>query len=164
MADGKAYFDLELRPNRSMEPRLFRWTVLGVGLLFALMALRFLVLGAWPVLPFLLADVALLAWAMRASYRSGRAVEYVRLSDERLTVRRVSAAGRERRVQLEPFWTRVELEVLDERQNRLWLRTRERRVSVGAFLSPPERVALADVIGEGLARFRAGCRAGDPRG
>lgn len=155
MQARKPYFDLELRPNRSMDPRLFWWAVAGVAGLFLLMAVRFLFLGAWPILPFMLIDVALLAWAMRASYRSGAAAEYVRLDAERLTVRKVTAFGQERRYALEPFWTRVELERIDAEQNRLWLISRQRRVLVGAQLSPPERVAIAEVLRDGLARFRA---------
>jgi uncharacterized membrane protein len=154
MDAGKAYFDLVLRPNRSMDPRVFWWVVTGVAGLFLLMALRFVYLGAWPVLPFLVIDVALMAWAMRASYRAGAAAEYVRLDDARLTVRKVTAQGLERRYGLEPYFARVELERLPDDTNRLWVSSRGRRVLVGQFLSPPERVAVADVMRAGLAELR----------
>lgn len=154
MDAGKAYFDLVLRPNRSMDPRIFWWAVTGIAGVFLLMALRFVYLGAWPVLPFLVIDVALMAWAMRASYRSGAAAEYVRLDDERLTVRKVTAQGLERRYGLEPSFARVELERLPDDSNRLWVSRRGRRVLVGQFLSPGERVAVADVMRAGLAELR----------
>lgn len=156
MASGQAYFDLVLRPNRSMDPRVFWWAVLGVGGVFFLMALRFVVLGAWPVLPFLVIDLGLMAWAVRASYRSGAAAEYVRLDDERLTVRKVTAQGQERRYGLEPYFARVRLEELPDDDNRLWVESRGRRVLVGACLSPPERAAVARVIIDGLARLKRG--------
>ncbi len=157
MDHGKpAIFDLELRPNRSLPPRQFRLMIGGVGVIFLLMGVRFLFLGAWPILPFMVADVLLLAWAMRASYRSGRASEHLRLDADGLELVRVAAHGAARRVRLEPHWARVELERMGADQNRLWLTSRGRRLAVGTFLSPAERVDVARVIEDGLARFRSG--------
>jgi len=148
------YFDLTLTPNRSLDRRHARWIVLGVGAVMALMALRMWVLGAWLVVPFLAIDVALVAWAFRASYRSGTGSETLRLSDDDLVVRRRSPEGVERSIRLEPLWTRVTLERQAMKQNRLWLVARGTRVSVGRFLSPPEREAIYEVIADGLERFR----------
>ncbi len=148
------YFDLVLTPNRSLKPRHARWLVLGFGLVMLVTGLRMLVLGAWPVIPFLAIDLALLAWAFRASYRSGRSYEAVRLDEDDLVVRRCSPEGRERRIRLEPLWTTARLERLAMRQNRLWLTAPDRRVAVGRFLSPREREAIYAVIADGLERFR----------
>jgi uncharacterized membrane protein len=151
-----SYFDLELRPNRPLAPRHALWLVAAVGFVFLLMGLRFLFLGAWPILPFMLADVLLLGWALRASWRSGRARERVWLDETGLSLVRVQASGRHQRVNLPPHLARVELEVLGNRQNRLWLTADGRREPVGGFLSPPERADIARVIDDGLARFRRG--------
>ena len=148
------YFDLVLTPNRSLDRRHARWLVAGVGLLMLLTGVRLLVLGAWPVIPFLGIDVALLAWAFRASYRSGRGFEALRLDEDDLVVRRRSPEGRERRIRLEPMSTTARLERMAMRQNRLWLTARDQRVAVGRFLSPGEREAIYEVIAEGLERFR----------
>ena len=149
-----AIFDLELRPNRSMPQRHFWLMMAGVAAIFALMGLRFLVLGAWPILPFMLADLALLWWAMRASYRSGRASEHLRLDEDGLELVRISPHGAARRTRIEPHWARVELERLNEDENRLWLLSRGHRHALGQFLSPAERAELAQVIERGLATFR----------
>ncbi len=151
-----AVLDLTLRPNRSLPRHQARWLVAGVGGVFLLGGLRFLALGAWPVLPFMAIDVALLWWAFRASYRSGRAYETVRLDAFDLTVRKVAANGRERRFRLEPFWARARLEDLPSGDNRLSLVSRQVRVTVGHCLSPPERAAVHAAIETGLARWRAG--------
>lgn len=155
-----AIFDLELRPNRSMPERHFWRMIAGVAVIFLAMGVRFLVLGAWPILPFMLVDLALLWWAMRASYRSGRASEHLRLDSEGLELVRVAAHGQIRRTRIEPHWARVELEELGADQNRLWLTapnpsgsTRARH-AIGAFLSPGERAEIARVIEAGLAAFR----------
>ena len=148
------YFDLWLTPNRSLPQSKAKWLIVGFGAVMGLAALRMIALGAWPVAPFLLGDVALVAWAFRASYRSGEASEQVRLDDEALTVRRRAPGGRERGTTLEPFWTRVRLEKLAMRQNRLWLTARGRSLLVGQFLSPGERESIHGVIEDGLARYR----------
>jgi len=157
MQSGKpdrAYFDLELRPNRSLRRQHFWWMIAAVAGVFMLMGLRLLLLGAWPAIPFMVADLGLLWWAMRASYRSGLLVERLRLDQRGLEFIRVSPHGRFRAVRLEPLRARVELERLAMEQNRLWLRAGDRRLVIGSFLSPPERVEVAEVIEDGLRRFR----------
>lgn len=151
-----AYFDLRLTPNRSLDRRHARWLMIAVAGVFMLGGVRLLVLGAWPVIPFMVADVALLGWALRASYRSGRAYEMLRLDDEALTVRKVTQAGTERRFRFEPFGTRVELERVSDLENHLWLASRDLRVAIGGCLSPGEREEIHAVIASGLARCRAG--------
>lgn len=158
MRDGKpqpAYFDLELRPNRSLLPGRFGWLLAGVAAVFGLMGLRFLLLGAWPILPFMLVDLLLLGWAMRASYRSGAAMERVRLDRRGLEVIRVSPTGRVETHRLESWRTRVDLERLPMDQNRLWLVSGQNRIAVGSFLAPFEREEIASVIADGLRRYRA---------
>ncbi len=150
------YFDLTLTPNRSFNPKHVPLMLGGVVLVLGLAALRFLMVGAWMVLPFLLADVALLAWAFRASYRSGHAYEEIALRHGTLTVRKVSASGAVRAFAFEPLWTRVQLETLPTRENRLWLASRGKRLKIGYFLSPPERAEIHAFIADGLARYRAG--------
>lgn len=151
-----AIFDLELRPNRPMEPRQMWLMLAGVAAVFLLMGLRFLFLGAWPILPFMALDLALLAWALRESKRSGRQSEHLRLDADGMELVRIPAHGAPRRTRIEPHRARVELEKLGDDENRLWLTARDARHPLGAFLSPPERAEIARVIEEGLARFRAG--------
>ncbi|MFQ3596150.1 MAG: DUF2244 domain-containing protein [Sphingomonadaceae bacterium] len=150
--------NLRIWPHRSMAPRHFRLAVAGVAILFLLMALRFVMLGAWPILPFLLVDVALLAWALRASYRSANAAEHLLLDERELVLVRVNPLGGRQRVRLEPLSVRVELERFPDARNRLWLRSREHRVALGSFLSAAEREALAREVEAGLARWRSGAR------
>jgi uncharacterized membrane protein len=133
-----------------------RWVVGGVGVMFFLGGLRFLALGAWPILPFMLLDVGLLWWAFRASYASGRGHERLVLAQGRLELLRVSAAGQERRFGFEPLWTRVMLEETPLGDVKLWLAARERRVRLGQFLSPRERREVGKLVSSVLADYRAG--------
>lgn len=148
--------DLTLTPNRSFQSQHVRWVLGGVGCLFFLGGLRFLALGAWPIVPFMALDLALLWWAFRASYASGRGHERLVLADDRLELLRVSPKGAERRFGFEPLWTRVLMEEKPLGDVQLWLTARERRVSVGRFLSPRERREVGEVINAGLAAYRSG--------
>ena len=147
-------FDLRLTPNRSFNRRHVAPLLGTVGGIFALMGLRFLLLGAWLIIPFMIADLALLGWAFRASYRSGRAYEEIRLGGDVLTVRKVSADGRAQTFAFQPFWTRVELERMSARQNRLWLASKGRKLRIGWFLAPQEREEIHALIAQGLQRYR----------
>lgn len=151
-----AFFDLDLRPNRPMQPRQMWLMLAGVAAIFLLMGLRFLFLGAWPILPFMLVDVGLLGWALAESRRSGRQSEHLRLDADGLELVRINRHGRPSRTRIEPHWARVELEQLSADENRLWLAARGRRHPVGVFLSPAERAEIATVIEDGLRRFRNG--------
>lgn len=153
-----ALLDLTLTPNRSLDRLHSRWLIAAVGGVFLLFGMRLLFLGAWPVLPFMLADLLLLAWAFRASYRSGRAYEWLRIEDGWLTLCRVSPNGQRRPIRFDPYRTQARLERLALDQNRLWLTSGAQRASVGAFLSPAEREALLPVLSAGLARWRVAQR------
>src|SRR5690606_3503245 len=87
------FFHALLTPHRSLGPKGFRILMammiaisLGCGLLF-------LSLGAWPVFGFLGLDLALIYWAFRANYRSGRAQEEIFVSRTCLDIRQTSPKG-----------------------------------------------------------------------
>jgi uncharacterized membrane protein len=147
--------DLTLTPNRSFDRRHMRWMIAGIGGFFFIGGLRFLALGAWPILPFMVADVLLLWWAFRASYAAGRGHERVVLAGDTLTLSRVTAQGAERRFGFEPLWTRVDIEETPLGDAHVWLAARGRRVRVGQFLSAPERREVGATIAAALSRYRA---------
>lgn len=150
------FLDLTLTPNRSFDRRHMRWMIGAVGGVFFLGGLRFLALGAWPILPFMLADVLLLWWAFRASYAAGRGHERVTLADDALTLVRVSPHGTEKRFGFEPLWTRVQIEETPLGDAHVWLTAHGRRVRVGHFLSAPERREVGARIAAALSNYRAG--------
>lgn len=149
--------DLTLTANRSLSPNHARWLIGLVGGIFFLGGLRFLALGAWPVLPFMAVDVALLWWAFRASHASGAGHERVLLAGDSLTLTRVTARGQEKRFGFEPLWTRVQVDEFPLGDAQIWLAARDRRVSVGRCLSAPERREVAAAIAAALTTYRQGC-------
>ncbi len=149
------YIDLTMRPNAAMAERQ-RWLVVaGVAAIMLLGAVRFVLLGAWPVAVFGVADVALLAWALHASAKAAQAREQVHLVGDALIWHAIGPGGVTRTERMEPGAARVELEALLPRGNRLFLAERGgRRVLVGAFLTAAEREEVRGVIEAGLMRWR----------
>lgn len=150
-ADQQAVLDLVLRPHRSLTRTGFH-ALMGLLLAFGMLSgLVFWLVGAWPVLGFLGADVLLIYLAFRISYAGARAYERVRLSAEALTVEHVDHWGHRREVALQPHWLRVDV---NETPSGLTLTSRGRSVAIAAFLPPDELDEVANMIRAALARLR----------
>ncbi len=153
---GPVLFDAVLTPHRSLPLAGYRLLIGGLAAFAGLAGLVFLLLGAWPVLGFFGLDIALLALCFKVNYRQGRHHERLRLTPDALTVERMSAAGRVERVQLPPWWLRVEIDRSGIRPGSLTLATHGRCETVGTFLAPWEQVEVADALQQALAPLRAG--------
>jgi uncharacterized membrane protein len=148
-----AFFDIELKPYRSLGPRGFAVLIGAVALGNLGAGVAFWMIGAWPVFGFCGLDVLLVYLAFKFSYRQQRAREFIRLDDTALEVRRRDVRGREKVWRLQPYWLRVECDAEDESaQLRLW--SHGRALTLGVFLSPDERRRLADGLREALWRWR----------
>jgi len=150
--DGDYLFDAVLYPHRSLGPRGFALLMAAIALVGFGGGLAFLLAGAWPVFGFLGLDVALIYWAFKASYRSGRAHEVVRLTERELTVERVAASGRSRRWSFQPYWLRIEIDDPPEHASQLVLASHGRHLSIGSFLTPQERGEFAAALRQALAK------------
>ena len=72
-------FDAVLYPHRSLSPAGF-WLIMGaISLVSFTAGIAFLLKGAWPILGFFGLDVLLMYVAFKASYRSGRLHETIRM-------------------------------------------------------------------------------------
>lgn len=151
----KMLFRAELRPNLSSSPRAVLVLAWLLGGLAGASATVFVLLGAWPVLPFLGVEVGaallLLRWHRRASLRTAELLE---LTESRLRITRTDWAGRMRRIELEPYWLRVEIEERPGAAPLLWLASHGRRLGVGALLNGVERRELGVALSGALARWR----------
>ncbi len=152
-------FAAELKPHRSLGRRGFVILIAFVALVNFAAGMAFFLAGAWPVLGFCGLEVLLLWLAFRFSYAQARAREYVLLDRSSLTIRRVSATGQQQQWQLQPYWVRVECDAEPD-SHALTLWSHGRGVSLGRFLSPPERLELAEALREALWRWRQPVGAG----
>jgi len=149
------FYDAVLAPHRSLPPRGFAALMLGLAAVSFCVSLAFVLHGAWPVTPFFGLDVLLIYWAFRINYRHARLREELRLTEDSLTVERVSIYGERRRWQFQPFWLRVTLEEKDDDTNRLVLASHGHALVVGSFLGPAERRGVARALKDALSRWRA---------
>lgn len=158
----RALFDAELRPHRSLPPRGFLLLMASICTISFSAGLVFFLMGAWPVVGFLGADVLLIYIAFKVSYRSGRQVERLHLTRDSLTVSRVGPGRRRRTWQFQPYWLQVVFDdkaIGDERRDcPLILRSHGRSLTVGSFLTRQERGEVADALRAALNRVRRPCQ------
>lgn len=151
---GEYLFDAVLTPHRSLSPRGF-WLLMGCIVAVSFTGgLVFLIAGAWPIFGFFGLDVALIYWAFRASYRSGRLRERLRLTRDELTVERIDPRGKLRRWTFQPYWLQVDIDDPPDHSSQLVLSSHGRALAVGAFLSPLERGEIAGALRQALGECR----------
>ena len=147
-------FDAVLAPHRSLSRRGFCVVMAVACGLSLVLGLAFFLMGAWPVVGFLGLDVVLLWGAFRLNYRSRRLRETLKLSRKSLTVRRTLPSGRAREWRFQPYWLRVEIDTGAPSRPRLTLASHGRRLIIGAFLAPDERIELAQALKDALGKLR----------
>jgi uncharacterized membrane protein len=135
---------LELTPRCSLTPTTARLFVAVVGATTLMIGTVFALRGFWPVLPFAGLEVALLAWAVRASMRTGSERETITITERWITVRRGGPAGEGSSV-FPRHWSRVKLHAPPTalHPSRLMLESHGRACEVGRFLTEDERRSLA---------------------
>lgn len=152
--DDPLLLDTVLRPSPPMSPRALRIVfavVLAINLAFAL---NFLLRGAWPIAPFMGADVALLGWGLMATARAARRYEHVTLTPSRLAILRQPVKGETTKVEFNPYWVRVSVENEAQPGSGVTLTSHGRSVQVGSFLGPNERLSFADMLKNALSAAR----------
>src|SRR5208282_4437984 len=112
-ASSPVFYDIRLSPYRSLPPRGFALVMLVLGAASFILGAGYLAMGAWPITGFFGLDVALVYVAFRASYRSARKIEHLRLTQNEMTVERIGVRGDRHFWRFEPFWLRLVFEEPD---------------------------------------------------
>ncbi|NIA71985.1 DUF2244 domain-containing protein [Pelagibius litoralis] len=147
-------FDAELTPHRSLPPRGFLLLMAGVSAISFGAGLLFFLMGAWPVIGFLGADVLLIFLAFKINYRRGRLAEHLQLTAGDLTVTRVWPGGRSKSWQFQTAWLQILLDDPPKHDSPLVLRSHGRSLTIGSFLTKEERADLARALRSALAEAR----------
>ncbi len=147
-------FDATLRPNPPMRAATLKGILVAVTVINLAFGCYFVLRGAWPVTPFMGADVALLAWAFQASRNAAARREQVRVTPDLLRVDRYPARGEPVCFEFNPYWVRVELEEPVRSWSRLTLASHGRALQIGAFLPPGERLSVAQALRAALRSAR----------
>jgi uncharacterized membrane protein len=140
-----------LHPHRSLSPNGFLALMLVLGGVSFVTGMAFLMMGAWPVFGFFGLDVALVYFAFRLNFRSGRLLETIDVAPNRVQFTRIHPTGRQELFTFNPAWVRVRL-VTDRPDGRTSLRlaSHGREVFFGKFLTDEERVDLAGALKDAL--------------
>ena len=144
-----------LRPAPPLPPRVLGVILSVVAVMNFAFALYFVSQGAWPVMPFMGLDVALLAWAFRAVTREARREEHIRLTPSLLRIEARPPTGPVRETQMNPYWVRVTLDEPRGRASRLTLWSHGKGVRVAGFLPPAERANFAQRLRAALSVARS---------
>lgn len=143
-------FEATSQPRQSLDRTGMKVAALVLAVGFGLSTVLFLILGAWPVLGFAGAELALVLglFAMHRAH-AGRSVERVSLDVGRLRIRRIDGRGQLHEAVLDPYWARVRLE-----GGRLLVGHRAAQTEIGLYLNEDEKADLARALSTALARYR----------
>ena len=147
-------FDAFLHPHRSLSLTGFRILMAVLVSISLIMGGMFLAAGAWPVFGFYGLDILILYLAFRKNYRSAMIYEKVRLSDDTLWVEKGDRRGVHQVWEFQPYWLRVTIENPGQHNNYVRLTSHGRSVTIGAFLSPEERLDFAAALDRALHEVR----------
>jgi uncharacterized membrane protein len=159
MSDGsesprRLLFRAHLTPHRSLSRRAFRRIMIAVTLFSLTVSAVTFFAGAWPVFGFMGLDIALVYFALKLSYRSGRVSETLELDERMLSVERIDPRGLSRSWRLQPAWLKVELAEPILPQTPIVLRTHGQTLPIAVFLHPLQRREIAADLRSALARWR----------
>ncbi len=153
---AKPLFAATLTPHRSLSPRGKRVVIGLVAALALVPGIVFYVAGAWPVVGFMGLDVVAIWIALTVSMRGGRAYEVVTLWPGTLEIKKIDAKGAEDVLTFIPFNVRFVIDRdYNERLTGLWLKERDRKIALGAFLSAEEKLSFSKAFGTALKKARA---------
>ncbi|HEX3429974.1 MAG TPA: DUF2244 domain-containing protein [Rhizomicrobium sp.] len=150
------YFKAVLRPNPPLPASLRNLLITVVAAFNLAFAIMFLLRGAWPVTPFMGADVLFLAWALSISSKAGNRREEVQVTRSKLRVDYYPPQANLTWVELNPYWVRIYVDEPLNGRTAVTLASHGRRLRIGAFLPPDDRLSLAQALRSALDNARQG--------
>lgn len=147
-------FQAELRPHRSMTRDGVHRVMVVFALFWVPFALLFLFMGAWPIVGFMGLEVLALYGLFRLSLARGREVEEISVNLSELVVDRTDHWGRRSSWTFQPQWLQVLMDNPPTSHSRLVLRSHGRSVVIGRFLTPDQRLEVAEKLRQVLADLR----------
>lgn len=146
----------EVRPNCSLtrEGRVLFFA--AVSLLTLLVAVRFLLLGVWLVLPFALLEMVVLGVSLYLFERASHYSEIIQIAPDDIQIVARNGVKTLHEHHFPPYWVQVALQ-LDPRKwypSKLFLRAHGQSVEIGACLTDADRKSLAETITTALETCR----------
>ena len=145
---------IRLAPNRSLDSH-------GTKVVFAVVACGFLL----PIIPFIGSPIGttltifsgltfyLFLTLLQRNFQQGSTFEEILISKNKIIVVHQEKNKEQMTWECNPYWTKVHLDINNPKlKNYLTLAGKGRRIELGAFLSPDERLELRDKIQNALAK------------
>jgi uncharacterized membrane protein len=151
---GATLFEALIVPHRSLTPQGMRLVIAAFAACFVLIAVRFWLIGAWPVVGFSVLEIGGAVFLLHLNSRGAKASELVLLGEETLLVVRTDPAGRRSERSLPAAWLRVSLEEEAGRTPRLILRSQRGQEEVGTALGETEKRDLAEALRRAVHQAR----------
>jgi uncharacterized membrane protein len=147
-------FQATVRPHRSLT-RKGVFIVIGCMLLASLTVTSMMaLLGAWPVVGFNGADIALAIFLFWLNIRAARAVEVISLSASTLSICRTDIHGRRETLSLAPYWLNIVLEERTGTVPKLLLASHGAQTEIARQLGDAEKRDLAANLIRALNKWR----------
>ena len=147
---------LHLWPYRSLPRRGMVWFLGGTAVCIVVPLLG--LIGPpvlWGLLPFLLATLWAIWWALEKSFRDAEIVEEMEITPTLVTLVRHGPRGKQQDWQANPHWVRLTLHATGGPVPQyLTMKGEGREVELGSFLTETERRQLAAEITEVLRPLR----------
>jgi uncharacterized membrane protein len=147
-------FEAAIVPYRSLSPRGLAILMAVIGLLCALVVLRFWLIGAWPVAAFGLVEIGLAMFLLRLNASRARASELILLSADTLRIVRTDRRGRREERVLPAGWLNAALEEPPGKVPRLLLVAHGVREEIATTLGEAEKRDLLKALRDALHRLR----------
>ena len=141
---------LELWPHRSLSPKGFKIFMMVLAGLMLTMGLGFFLVGAWPVIGFMGAEIAVLYIVFKLNYRAARQREHLMATKETFRIERISVDGEKTVAELPTPWLQAKLvpdvkpdDDLESRTTpKLIVSSHGKSTEIGAFLHVAEKREL----------------------
>ena len=140
------HFEALITPHRSLGSAGLRRLVAFILAVSSVVSTGLWFAGAWPVIGFNGAEIALAVILLRRNARERHSTERLLLSARGLRVIRTDPAGRSTERRLEGAWLNAVLQERTGRAPALLLIERGRQLEVGADLGEAEKRSLADAL------------------
>lgn len=158
LADRKdpPIFETILCPHRSLSLNGFANLMGFVGLVFLIPLFAFLgSVVLWGLLPAVLLTIWGLWYAVRRNTKDGELSETLRLWPDLIAVHRANPRKADQYWYANPYWVTVKLQDTKEIENYLTLKSSEREIELGAFLTPNERIELCHTLDRHMRNLQA---------
>lgn len=149
-SDNTEIFSAKLTAHRSLSPKAFVIFMIVITLFSFIAGLYFYSLGAWPVFGFFGLDILGIYYAFRLNYQEGETYETISLTNENLTITRISGNGQENSWSFNPYWVKLSLEEKRNQAPLLSITSHGKSLVFGDFLIPDEKADFVRAFSQAL--------------